>query len=357
MISNFTVCYYARVLTSRAGSMSFFFFVRLFIYLNALLWCVEAMPVSAKPISEAAHPTQSLSLLALEHAEYLARQGTFSSARDELKMLIGKYPNNVAIHLAAARFYRSIGAFGLAAKQYQKTIDLGADLSEPYLALAEICIANNDSQQALKYANKSLSLDSSSKRALVALITAQLNTGKFEQARKRLAGVLSGTVGSKDADLNYLAYRLTLERRQLALAKQCLNQAIKLRPDKTDWLLDQADLYWSLAEDSNDSKQKLANYCETRRVLEKEFLVREPHAVPGFIKLGKILEFYFHDYDAAERQYQEILKIDPDYVAAIAGLDRCKAKRNDLAGQMKLEFWKTFDQFSEELFGPYHSRQ
>ncbi len=292
----------------------------------------------------------------LDQIDNLARQGAFSKAKEELNSLLREYPNDARVHLIAARFFGTIGANSSALAEYRKAIELGATGSESLAGLAQIYLSNLDNQQALHYAQKALALEPSCKQARIVLIAALLNMGKLDQAGQKLANLFAGGKDASDADLNYLAYRLTRERRQLMLAKQCLNDAIKLRPQQTKWLLDQADLYWSLADESNDSSQRMPNYRAARRSLEA-YLALEPRSPEGLYKLGEILEFHFHDYDSAENQYEKILAIDPDHVAAIAGLDRCKSKKNDLAGQMKAELWKNLRQLREGLFNPYRNLQ
>jgi tetratricopeptide (TPR) repeat protein len=292
----------------------------------------------------------------LKHIDDLTRQGAFSGAREELKDLLKKYPQDIEVCLSAARFYKTIGLPSLALQENKRAIALGCQSSEPFVAVAQISLANLDDKQALEYARKAIAIDPTSKQAQVVLVSALLNEGELEEAGQKLANVLAGGKAASDPDLNYLAYKLTSKRRQLALAKQCLDNAIKLKPDQTKWLLDRADLYISLGKESRDPVQKMEDYRAAKRALER-FLDLEPRSVEGLNRYGKLLEFYFYDFDKASKQYEKILAIDPDYIAAITGLARCKANQNDIAGQMKLEFWNTLRQLKDGLFSPSHGQQ
>lgn len=279
---------------------------------------------------------------ALEAVKILTYQGAYSKARDELEVLLKKYPQIKEVHLAAARFYRSIGSPALAVQQYKQAVDLAPQGSEPFIGLAEICLANLDTKQAIVYANRALAIEPSSKEARQVLIGALLDAGKPEQAGRELSQVLAFQKKPCDPDFAYLAYRLNRQRGQLPYAKQFLDDAIRLRPERTQWLIDRADLY-----------QSLGDYRGARHSLEK-LVALEPRSVTGLYKLGIVLEIYCHDLEGAMQQYRKILTIDPEYVAAITGLERCRVKQNDVAGQLKLEFWKSLRQFKERLM-PKHS--
>jgi tetratricopeptide (TPR) repeat protein len=284
----------------------------------------------------------------LKHVEELTRQGhgDFSTAREELKILLKKYPQDIDVHLAAARFYKTIGLVGQSQAEYKRAIELGCKKSEPFIALADICQANLDNKQAMAYASKALALEPDSPQAHKVLISALLNEGKLKEAKELLFPKKSG--GNKnltDPDLCYLAYRLYNQGRQLSLARTYLDDAIKLKkPEQPRWLLDRADLYRSLGDESNNLSDKTKDYEEARRTLEDFLDNNEPKSIEGRLKLGTILEFYDHDFDSAMNQYKMILETDPENVHAITGLERCKKGKNDLAGQMKLEFWKTISQ-------------
>ena len=276
-----------------------------------------------------------------------------SGAREELKILLNKYPQDIDVHLTAARFYKTTGLAGLAQAEYKRAIDLGCKKIEPFIALSEICLANLDNKQALEYANKAIAMDPTAKEARVVLVSALLNEGKLKEAQEEL---IKGFAGN-NPQLCYLAYRLHCQRGHFSYAKQFLDDAIKLDPKQTHWLLDRADLYQLLGDESNNPNEKMRDYIEAKRALEM-FLEKEPKSIEGLFKLGRMLESYFYDYDQAMMEYKKILDIDPDYVAASTGLDRCKRGKNDLAGQMKLEFWKTVSQPLNALrdrFAPKHS--
>jgi tetratricopeptide (TPR) repeat protein len=66
-------------------------------------------------------------------------------------------------------------------------------------------------------------------------------------------------------------------------------------------------------------------------------------------KLGKLLEYELGELDDAMECYQKLLEIDPENVVALNGIDRLKAKRTDVAGQMKSIFWETIAEYRRVL--------
>jgi tetratricopeptide (TPR) repeat protein len=105
--------------------------------------------------------------------------------------------------------------------------------------------------------------------------------------------------------------------------------------------------------DKADICESVGDYARAKLALEKLLQV-DPYSIEALYKLAVLLEFYRHDYDGAIKYYQKLVQIDPDYVAALTGLDRCKAKKNDIAGQLKLGLWHTLENFRQR-FVPRHN--
>jgi tetratricopeptide (TPR) repeat protein len=274
---------------------------------------------SQKSSTSAAGERKSL----LKQLDNLTTEAAFSKAKELVATLVEKYPSDVEVTLAAARFYRKVNAPQLASAQYQKLVTLKPSLSEPYIALAQIALTDLQVSRALDYARKAIAIDPNQKEAQIALVNALIDSDQPKEADKELSRLLSAPGSSSDPTINYLAAKLNREKGQLAFAMSFLDQAISLKPDETDWLLDKANLCESLGD-----------FAQTKDVLNK-LLNIDPHSIDALNKLAQVLEFYFHDFDGAIDKYQKILVLNPDFVEAETGIDRCTAKKNDLAGQMK----------------------
>jgi tetratricopeptide (TPR) repeat protein len=114
-----------------------------------------------------------------------------------------------------------------------------------------------------------------------------------------------------------------MERGQLPEARHELENAIRIDPTNGQWLLDLSELC-QLQHDFGEAKA-----CLQRAINS------DPNSLDKINRMAILQEYCFHDYDEARQQFQKILQIDPDSVSAIAGLDRCKAKENDLAAILK----------------------
>ena len=108
-------------------------------------------------------------------------------------------------------------------------------------------------------------------------------------------------------------------------ARQQLEAALKLDPSNGPWLLDLSEL----CEMQGD--YAMANQCLQRA------LYADPLSVDKLSRMATLQEYFLQNYDQAIEQYKRILAIDPNSVSALAGLDRCKARKNDLAGILKIQ--------------------
>ncbi len=264
----------------------------------------------------------------LKQLDILTSEAAYSKAKELVRMLVEKYPSDADVALAAAHFYRKANSPQLASAQYQKLVALKPGLSEPYIALSQISLGNLEVTEAINYAKKAIAIEPNKKEAEIALVNALIDADQLKEADQELSRLLDAPESSSDATINYLAAKLNREKGQLAFAMRFLDKAIALKPDETDWLFDKANLCESLGD-----------FAQTKAVLNK-LVSTDPHSIDGLNKLGQVLEFYFHDFDGAIDKYQKILAINPDFVEAETGIDRCAAKKNDLAGQIKRQIWE-----------------
>jgi len=277
----------------------------------------------------------------LAELKRLVKRASFSEARELLKNLLQKYPGDADVHLAAADLYAGIGSSGAAIDEYKKALALEPSNIKSHIALAQIDLANGSASEAVEQAHLALAIAPGSQAAQLVLVNALLKIGDSREAEVVLKQILkqNGGLSVKNADVAYTAYQFYRKRRQFFIAQSYLDKAIALQPKQYQWLLDKADICQSVGE-----------HAMAKQALE-QLLAVDPYSIEALYKLAVLLEFYQHDYDAAASVYEKLIKIDPDYVAALTGLDRCRAKKNDVAGQLKLGLWRGFDGF-RQAFNP-----
>ncbi|HEY9777346.1 MAG TPA: tetratricopeptide repeat protein [Planktothrix sp.] len=253
---------------------------------------------------------------------------------DKLHQKVGA--DDLEVTLAAARLYRDMGLSARAQTEYEHALRINSGCTEAGVALSEIYMQGLNTRKALEFARRAYNSNPHATSAQVALSSALIASGMFREAEQELAKLLK--TSPNDAQVQYVAYNLALERGQLSTAQNHLEGAVRLAPNRPDWLIDLSELYKAQGE-----------YSNARRMLEKALAI-DPYSLDALNKLAIIQEFYFHDYDQAIEQYKNILVIDQDSVTALAGLDRCKIKKNDLAGAMRFELSNVIANFYG-LFG------
>ena len=264
----------------------------------------------------------------------LSQRASISEARLLLKELLVQYGEDADVRLAAADFYRSIGSSALAISEYKEAIKLDLHSAQAYMGLAQIYLANGNDSQACDCARQATLLAPNSSEAQLVYVSALLKTDRMREADKELSKLLAKPGRLTDANTAHVAYQVYQKRAQYSTAENYLNQAIALDPKQNQWLVEKSELC-ELRQD----------YQGARDALEKA-LVADPYSITALYHLGLILERYFQDYDGAICQFQKLLKIDPDYVDAVAQIDLSRTRKNDLAGQLKTALWREFAGFN-----------
>lgn len=254
---------------------------------------------------------------ALEELHKLSANKAFYRARERIEPLLKKYPRDVAVHLAAARVYQQMGWTGRSIQEYERVHALAPFMSEPLVALSEMSLQNLDASQAMNYARKALVIEPSSKRAKLALVQGLIARGLLSEAQQTLTSFIAQY--PHDAEIQYAAFRLYRDRGQNDKAMRHLDAAIKLNGNEVSWLVEKSELAKSMGD-----------YRAARAQLEK-VIALDPQSSDALTKLAVVLEYYFHDYNAAIARYQQLLQMDRDSVTALAGIERCRGKKNDLA--------------------------
>jgi Tfp pilus assembly protein PilF len=206
------------------------------------------------------------------------------------------------------------------------------DLAEGSIALSNIYLQKLDMPKALNYARRAFSSSPRTETRL-GLASALLAAGKLGEAQRELDTLLKSD--PKNPQVQYSAYELASSLNETDVAQRHLEAAVNMAAARSDWLIELSDLY----KESGD-------YFDARKTLERALVV-DPDSIDALNKLAVIYEFYLHDYDQATEAYHRILSIDSDSVSALAGLDRCKVKKNDISGALKYQLRNVFqDLFS-----------
>lgn len=286
------------------------------LLLAALALCVNAVEGSGP------HPDRFDRSAALKRLAELTSARSYFNASAELSRLRQKYPDDAAVLLAAARLHRDMGLVTSAENEYLMALQRQPDLAEACLALSNIYLQKLDVRNALNYAHRAFNLRPTTQTRL-ALVSALVGAGKLGEANSELAQLLKSD--GTNAQVQYMAYELSLSMNRNSEALRYLEAAVTSSPTNIPWLLELSDLY----KDSGD-------YPYARSTLE-HVLSLDPNSADALNKLAIVYEFYLHDYEKATAQYRKILSLDPDSVTALAGLDRCRMKENDIAGALKFQ--------------------
>ncbi|MBI2812078.1 MAG: tetratricopeptide repeat protein [Candidatus Melainabacteria bacterium] len=253
----------------------------------------------------------------------LTNAQSYAKATDLFERLIEADPNNPQLRLAGARLYRRMGLFARAMSEYKLLMRADPNLLEPMIALSQMYMEYLNLPQALTLARRAVSLKPNDKAAHIALCTVLIASDYLKEAEDEL-GKLQKQAGS-DADVNYVGYKLYLRHGQIGKARQQLEAAMKLDPSNGQWLLDLSELC-----------EMQGDYATANQCLQRA-LYADPLSIDKLSRMATLQEYFLQNYDQATLQYKRILAIDPDSVTALAGLDRCKTRKNDLAGMLKIQ--------------------
>ncbi|HEY9787407.1 MAG TPA: tetratricopeptide repeat protein [Candidatus Obscuribacterales bacterium] len=271
----------------------------------------------------------------LARIDSLADTRAFYKARQMLAPLLVKYSQDPQVHACAARLFQKMGQLSRALDEYEKVRLLSPSDARPLVALSEIYLSRDDQGKAISLAKQAIALNPRMKEARVALVRVLMTKGLLLEAEQELKKLLTG--GAQDAQVHFMAARLYRDRGETAEALRHIDEAIRLQQREYRFLIERSDICLLTG-----------NYKQAKESLEK-VLKHDRESQEALNKLAIVKENYFRDYDGAMACYNEILAINPDSVTALAGLDRLKAKKNDLAGQWKYQIKSTFSRFSESL--------
>lgn len=251
----------------------------------------------------------------------LVEQGKLFQARAEAARLLAERPNDAAIQMEYANILRASGQMKLALEQYQRAAAINPQLVAAHVAISQLELDNLDVPSALAAALKAKSLQPDNLEARLAYVSALVAADRVNDAEKELQSMIS--TGSANPAVLHLAYEVKVRKGDFESARRYLDTAIALSQQSTRWQIELADL-----------EQRLNDPERARQVL-RTILAQTPSSTEARLRLARNLELFGDDFDAAISEYRILLQYDPDSAAAHTGIERCKAKKNNVALRIK----------------------
>lgn len=312
---------------------------------------------SAKSPPRSATTSPSLNMELFEKAKSLVSAHRFSQAEHLLSELCSAHPDDVRVHMLFGELLEALGRMDEASKEFARVAEL--DPSDPIatINLAKISLKQLELESSLTYAQQAVARDPSFLSARTTLIETLIACDQTGEAERQLKYISEKDRGKRS--VQKLAYKLALKKGDYNGAHHFLmniNQAEHLEgAQKTDHsALEKSGPGNNTAEEESTAGsisvleeiellETLGKYSEARKKLETIVSAEsDSDTFAARLKLARLLESKFHDYDEALNNFNEALEIDPLSATAIAGRDRCTAKRRNLALQLKIwlrEFW------------------
>jgi tetratricopeptide (TPR) repeat protein len=291
-------------------------FLKKTLTISTLIICTTALPAVAAGTVSLAENLPPGSAVADKNAVWQKR--------------IAQNPKQASVHLEYGKFLMNAGLIDRAISEFERAAQLDPNDSEPLIALAEIYSQNLDHDKAAVYAERALKIQPSSSSARIVLLTSLIQRDRIDQAERELNRLL--TTNSRNPRVLQLAYMVKTRIGDFNEASKYLQEAVRLQPGKTDWVLELCRLL-----ESNGQSDAAFSQLQT-------LLARNPNSLEARLRLARNLEFYRHDYDQAIIEYGRVLEIDGKSPVALAGVERCKAKKNNIALRLKQAMKSWFGQ-------------
>ncbi len=268
--------------------------------------CVALAPLATVALSKGPSLNESLPV-----------SSTLGHTKVDWLKRIAASPKDAQLHLDYAEFLLSAGLIDNAIVEFQSAARLKPSDAEPFIALAEIYLQNLDFEKAQSCAGNALKLQPRSSSARIVLLSALVQEDQIADAERELAILLKSA--PQNARVLQLAYMVKARLGDFSEARRYLQLAVTLQPAKIDWVLALCKM------EENCGNDELA--LEQLRTILKRY----PNSIEARLRLARNLEVFRHDYDGAILEYGWALLIDDKSAVALAGIERCKGKKNNLA--------------------------
>ena len=323
----------------------------------------------------------------LDSARELVAGRLFTRAANLIASLKKRDPNNTQVLIVSGELFEARGQLDEAARDFARAAELNAADPVPMVSLSRLSLKQLELENSLSYAQQAVACDPTNLPARVAFIDVLLACDQTGEAERHLKFIAQNDRGKPE--IERLAYRLALKKGDYSAARihlanskaaqsslaehyvsgigsSAIGSSIGLaksrfldeapitaaNPDlaNTDGgltLMPRSGTVYSF--DESDLLEAMGDYAGARKILETT-VNADPDSFEGKIKLARLLESHFHDYDGALNYFEDALKMDPLSATAMAGRDRCQAKRRNLSLQLKIalrEFWAQIKADSE----------
>lgn len=251
----------------------------------------------------------------------LVEAGKLFEARAEAKRLLQERPDNVALRIEYGNILRISGQPRLALEQYQKAAAIDSKSITAHIAISQLQMENLDIRSALSSALKAKTLQPDNLDARLVYVSALLAAERVGEAEKELQSMINA--GSANPAVLHLAYEVKVRKGDFEQAHRYLETAIALSQQAISWQIELADL-----------EQRMDRPDKARLVL-RTILTKHPMETEARLKLARNLELFGDDFDAAIGEYRTLLQYEPDSASALTGIERCRAKKNNVALRIK----------------------
>lgn len=201
---------------------------------------------------------------------------------------------------ARGQAYLALGKINEARTDLQEVLKLSPSSSNAHVNLARVEQVTKNFPAALNLYEKAFSLDKNNFDALSGIVSLFKQQKQFAQAQERIDKVLAENGGQKDlaASLHYLKADVFTAENNMASAESELQKSIELDGE----YLPAYSAYASILIAQNQTERAIEQY---KKVIEKK-----PSA--AIYSLLGMLEDARQNFDEAEKNYREALKITPD---------------------------------------------
>ena len=257
-------------------------------------------------------------------ARQLIKERHYKQAESALTILLKTNPESADLQMLQGELLREKGQIDGATNAFARAAELDSSSPFPLIALSELSLRQLELELALTYAQQAVASDPNCIEARLALVDALLQCEQTAEAERQLKYFPEESKNKPAVEI--LAYRLNQKKGDFVSAKKHLLAAIAGSADDSNiqLRLEACDLLQTMGE-HNSAR------AELERIIEGNAESLEAH-----LRLARLLETQFHDYAGALRQYDDALKLDPLSAPAIAGSERCKLKRQNIALQIKI---------------------
>ncbi len=260
----------------------------------------------------------------LRLAELYKERGQYVQADREYEQALSGDPNLVAAYLGQGDVAMSMELYARAIERYQKALELQTGSRAIELRLAGAYVKDEQYDQARPLLEELLAADPENSTALVLMGDLLLAEGDPQAAIEKYQAALKRNPTS---EVQLKLARAYLAAGELDEARREFQDLVHRFPYRGEAYEGLGDVYLAQGDESRALEQYREALRRTYEPARKETIAEKiVELAPDDLEMRFKLADYYRDqykYDAAIRQYQEILARDPGNVDALIGLGDC----------------------------------